>query len=74
MKNLKIESLVLGNVQTNCYFLMNMQTRELLIVDPADEFFRIERKVAEMEAKPAAVLLTHGHYDHMTAADEVRRR
>ena len=73
MKNLKIERMVLGNVQTNCYFLMNTQTRELLLVDPADEFNRIERQIAGMEAKPAAVLLTHGHYDHMMAADEARR-
>lgn len=73
MKNLKIESMVLGAVQTNCYFLMNSETKELLIIDPADEFGRIESQIARMDAKPAAVLLTHGHFDHMMAADEVRR-
>lgn len=73
MKNLDIESLVLGGVQTNCYLLMHRDTKELLIVDPADEFFRIEQKIAAMGGKPAAVLLTHGHYDHMLAADEARR-
>ncbi len=72
MDKLQIETLVLGMIQTNCYLAMNRETRELLIVDPADEADRIVRKIGEMQAKPAAVLLTHGHFDHIGAADDLR--
>ena len=36
MKNMTIRQCVVGSVYTNCYFLMNQETKELLIVDPGD--------------------------------------
>lgn len=36
MKNLELQKSVLGSVFTNCYFLMNKETKEMIIVDPAD--------------------------------------
>ena len=74
MNKLEIKSLLLGSVMTNCYLLMNKETSEMLIVDPADQAFGIEKRVEAMEAKPVAILLTHGHFDHMLAADELRRK
>lgn len=73
MQNAELQKCILGMVSTNCYFLKNKTTNELLIVDPADEPEEIFRKVREMEGTPAAVLLTHGHYDHILAADAVRK-
>ncbi len=69
----RIQNLVLGMVATNCYFLLNADTKEMILVDPADEAEAIEEKVNAMGGRPVAVLLTHGHYDHMLAADSVRR-
>ncbi|MBR0397379.1 MAG: MBL fold metallo-hydrolase [Eubacterium sp.] len=74
MNKLEIKSLLLGNIMTNCYLLMNKETHEMLIVDPADQAFGIQKRVEAMEAKPVAILLTHGHFDHMLAADELRRK
>ena len=74
MKNLQIETMVLGMVQTNCYLAWNKGTKELLIVDPADVAERIIRRIEELGVKPAAILLTHGHFDHIGAADELRAR
>ena len=37
MGRLKVEQLVLGPVSTNCYFALNQETKELLIIDPADQ-------------------------------------
>ncbi|MDO5336510.1 MAG: MBL fold metallo-hydrolase [Eubacteriales bacterium] len=74
MKNLEVHTCVLGMVQTNCYFLVNRQTRELLIVDPADCPERIFRKVEELHGKPVGILLTHGHYDHILAAEAVKEK
>ncbi len=72
MKHASIKCLVLGMVSTNTWFLENKETHELVIVDPADRADIIKREVEEMGGEPKAVLLTHGHFDHIMAADELR--
>lgn len=74
MKKLQLKSLVLGPVSTNCYLAMNKETRALLIVDPADAPERIVQAVTEMKATPEAILLTHGHFDHIGAAEALREQ
>lgn len=74
MDKLQIETMVLGAIQTNCYLAMNRETKELLIVDPADEAERIMSRIGELQAKPVAILLTHGHFDHIGAADALREQ
>lgn len=74
MKQAVIEQQVLGMVSTNTWLLKNKETGEMIIIDPADRADAIERKVQLMEGKPVAVLLTHGHFDHMMAADDLRDR
>ena len=69
-----VKSLCLGMVMTNVYFLMNDETGQMLIVDPADSPERIFGKVEEMHATPVAVLLTHGHFDHIMAVKEVAEK
>lgn len=73
MKNADLQKCILGSVSTNCYLLKNKETGELLIVDPADHAEVISSKIKEMQAKPKAILLTHGHYDHILAVEELRR-
>lgn len=72
MANAQIEWMVLGMVSTNTYLVKNQDTGELLIIDPADAAGRIQEKIGQMEGRPAAILLTHGHFDHMLAADALR--
>ena len=74
MNKMKIEILVLGPVQTNCYLIQNCETKEILVVDPADRESRIRQKAEEMGGQIRAILLTHGHFDHITAVEELRRR
>ncbi|MGN1139791.1 MAG: MBL fold metallo-hydrolase [Oliverpabstia sp.] len=73
MKKAVIEQQILGMVSTNVWFLKNIETGEILIIDPADQADRIERKIQVMEGKPVAVLLTHGHFDHIMAVEELQR-
>ncbi|MCF0145405.1 MAG: MBL fold metallo-hydrolase [Eubacterium sp.] len=72
MAELVIQNLVLGMVQTNVYLLQNRETKEMIVIDPADAAGRIIRKIDEMEGKPAAILLTHAHFDHIMAAEKIR--
>ena len=73
MKNSELQTCVLGSVSTNCYLLKNKNTGDLLIVDPADHAQEIFSRIREMQAKPAAILLTHGHYDHILAVEDVKK-
>ena len=57
--------MVLGPVQTNCFFLINEDTKEVLIIDPADRAQKIIEWINSEGLKPVAILLTHGHFDHI---------
>lgn len=74
MSKIQIQSLVLGMVATNVFFVQNTETRELILIDPADRADVIVRKISEMDGIPVAVLLTHAHFDHIMALEEVRNR
>lgn len=71
MGNIRIDYKTLGALSTNCYFICNLDTMETVIVDPAAEAEVIERFVAEKGYRPAAVFLTHGHFDHILAVKEI---
>ncbi|MCI8505100.1 MAG: MBL fold metallo-hydrolase [Lachnospiraceae bacterium] len=72
MKRIELEGMVLGMLGTNCYFIVNTETEEIVIVDPADEADVIKNWCLNHQKKPVAILLTHGHYDHILAAEAVR--
>lgn len=73
MASIKVDYKVLGMVSTNCYFVCNEDSKEVLIIDPADQDLTIERYVEEHGYVPKAILLTHGHFDHILAADKVAK-
>ena len=67
----KIKLMVLGPVATNCYILYNDESKEAVLIDPADRFEIIKKFIDEESLKLKAVLLTHGHFDHIGAAKEI---
>jgi glyoxylase-like metal-dependent hydrolase (beta-lactamase superfamily II) len=73
MSKLKVNQYVVGPVQTNCYFAINDETKELLIIDPGDSAKQLAERVRTEGGKPVAILLTHGHFDHATAAEELAK-
>ena len=74
MNKLELQKCVVGNVLTNCYFLKNKETGEMVIIDPGADALKIEQMILKMQGKPVAILLTHGHFDHILAADEIRNK
>ena len=71
MAPLKVEQYVVGPVQTNCYFAINDDTKEVLIVDPGASAKRLAEIIEEEKLNPVAILLTHGHFDHAGGAAEL---
>jgi len=68
MNKMKINHFVVGMVQTNCYVVINDETKECFIIDPGASGMQLAEKIKEDNLKPVAVLLTHGHFDHAGAA------
>lgn len=71
MSKLKVNHYVVGPVQTNCYFAINEETKELLVIDPGASAKQLAERIWQEGCKPVAILLTHGHFDHATGAEEL---
>lgn len=70
---MKIETMVLGDVRTNCYLVIHEETKEAVVVDPADRADVIVRKAVDEGLTLKAILLTHGHGDHILAVADLKR-
>ncbi|EFR99371.1 metallo-beta-lactamase family protein [Listeria seeligeri FSL N1-067] len=66
----KIKRIMTGIIQENCYIVY--QDGLALIIDPGAEANKIEAEIAKLEVTPVAILLTHCHYDHIGALEEIR--
>ena len=67
---MKIEKFVLGALQTNSYLILNEDTKEVLIVDPATCPDYVLSHVKSNGYVPKAILLTHGHFDHVMGIEK----
>ena len=67
----QIERIITGRIEENCYVVY--QEGKALIVDPGDEFVAIKKVLDRLNVTPAAILLTHTHYDHIGALEDVRK-
>lgn len=60
-----------GSIMTNCYFLVDENTKCAAIVDPGDNGDKLADEVRKHGLTLSAILLTHGHYDHTTGVPEL---
>lgn len=61
---------IVGPIQTNCYVLVSDKD-EGIVIDPGASGKRIAEALDKEGLKPVAVLLTHGHFDHVSGAEEL---
>ena len=68
-----IKTLPVGQLQTNCYIVTDEDSKACAIIDPGDESNLILQYIEDLGLKPQAIFITHGHYDHTMATDDIVR-
>ncbi len=61
-----VEQLPLGPIETNCYVVRAaLGAPEAVVVDPSGDAATLRLRLAQMGTRCAAILITHGHWDHL---------
>ena len=71
---MKIVSTTVGQLGTQCYILCDEKNSVCAIIDPGFEPDKIEKLLQSTGCVAQYILLTHGHFDHVTACNELRKR
>lgn len=61
---MKITSLTVGSIGTNCYIVYDETSKSAAVIDPSDEASLVLARIEALGLKVRAILLTHGHFDH----------
>lgn len=72
MANIKIGRMVIGRYATNCYFVYREDSQDVVVIDVPDEGKMVANTLAKYGFKVSAILLTHGHFDHIWGVSELR--
>ena len=66
-----LKCLKVGQLETNCYILYDKPTNKAAVIDPGFDAQRIASTLDEIRCKAEYIILTHAHFDHITAAHEL---
>ncbi len=66
-----INSILVGLLDVNCYFVFNSESKHLYIIDTGSDADRIIEESKKYDYNSVSILLTHAHVDHISATGEV---
>ena len=69
-----IKTFPVGMLQENCYIIINEEVNEAVTVDPGDEGERLIANIERLGCSLKAILLTHGHADHVGAVVDLKNK
>ena len=70
---LNVKMMILGQICTNCYIVWKDDSNNCVIIDPGFQPEDVLNQVQELGKKVEAVLLTHGHWDHVGGAEQIAK-
>ena len=68
-----IKDFQVGQLQTNCYIVTDENTLNCVVIDPGAESNVMLDYIEEHGLHLKYILITHGHFDHTTAAEEMQK-
>jgi glyoxylase-like metal-dependent hydrolase (beta-lactamase superfamily II) len=68
---IKIHALPLGSYQTNCYIVHEEHSKTCAVIDPGYTPERVLAQAEKLGLQVDAVLLTHGHFDHVGGVEAI---
>lgn len=70
-----LDIIVVGDYQVNCYlYRKDISTNEVIIIDPGADAPKIINFIESKKLAPLAIMLTHGHTDHIGAVNSLREK
>jgi glyoxylase-like metal-dependent hydrolase (beta-lactamase superfamily II) len=67
---MQISHITVGEIATNCWFYP-LNEKECAVIDPGAEPKQIIARLRQLHLRPAYILLTHGHFDHIAALPQL---
>lgn len=74
MSEIKIGKMTIGIAMTNTYFIYKEGSKDAIVIDPADRGELIYDKLNEKGFDVKAILLTHGHFDHIWGVEKLKEK
>ncbi len=68
-----LKKIIVGPLEVNCFIVVSEEFRECAIIDPGDEAEKIISEIKKENLSPQYILLTHGHFDHLSAANSLKK-
>ena len=69
---MEIKRIVTGAIEENCYLVWD-EANQAVVIDPGDEASKIIDEITKLQLDVKKIILTHGHYDHVGAVNEVKK-
>jgi len=71
---MKIDNIVVGALQANCFIVYDEDSHDAIVVDPGDDAEKIIRLIEDRKLKVARIICTHGHFDHVGAVTGMKEK
>lgn len=69
---MKIENVIVGPLENNCYIVYDEKSLDAMVVDPGDEPDRIIDFLEDRKLKVNYIICTHAHFDHIGAVSDIK--
>lgn len=71
VRNMQIITIITGTIGENCHIIFD-ERKNAVVIDPGDEANTLIKTISDNQLSVKAIVLTHGHYDHVGAVNELK--